>query len=131
MEEASERRLGVVRLKQVARPGLVFGNPREPSAPRSQQAETTTSREPSASSSPQSNATNIDTSPSNSSAVQLDEIQVSQARQNRISSLPKRHQAKRRSVSSLLVMRRKKASNGDESDVGRTKNGETESEIKS
>jgi hypothetical protein len=121
--------LNVVRLKQVARPESVLVSPRESSASRSQQPEAVIPRESSASSSPQPDATNIDISPSNSSAVQPDVIQVSQTKQNRISSLPKRNQAKRRRISSLVAMRRKKISNGDGSDVRRTEDDETESEM--
>lgn len=121
--------LDVVRLKQVARPEPVFLQPRESSASRSQPPEATISRETSALRSPQPDATTIDTSPSNSSAVQADAIQVSQTKQNRISSLPKRSHAKQRRISSMVAMKRKKISNGHGSDVRRAEDDETESEM--
>lgn len=123
--------LNVVRLKQVARPESLFVQPRESSASRSQPPEVIISREPlaSASSSPQPDAMNVDTSPSNSSAIQPDVIQVSQTKQTRLSSLPKRNHAKQRRISSVVAMKRKKISNGHGSDVRRAEDDETESEM--
>ena len=72
---------------------------------------------------------NVDTSPSNSSAIQPDVIQVSQTKQTRISSLPKRNHAKQRRISSVVAMKRKKISNGHGSDVRRAQDDETESEM--
>jgi hypothetical protein len=121
--------LDVVRLKQVARPESLFLQPRESSASRSQPPEAIISRQRSASSSPQQEATTIDNSPSGSSAVELEEIQVSQKRQNRMSSLSKRNQAKRPRMSSLAAMKSKKVSNGGGLDVRRTADHEMESKM--
>jgi hypothetical protein len=121
--------LDVVRLKQVARPESLFVQPRESSASRSQPPEVINSRRPSASRSPQHEATTIDNSPSGSSVVGLEEIRVSQKRQNRMSSLPTQKQAKRRGVSSLVARTNKTVLNGSGPDARSIDDGETESEM--
>jgi hypothetical protein len=105
--------LNIVRLKQVARPESLSTNPREPSASRSQQSE----------------ATNDDVSPSNASALQLDEIQVSQNSKKRKSSLSKKSQAQQRKLSRLPATRRKLPPNEDGLDLGSTDDAGTESEM--
>jgi hypothetical protein len=76
--------LNDVRLKQVARPESILASLRESSASRSQQPEATLPREPSASSSAQSDPATLDDSPSGSIVVGVEEIRVSQKRQNRM-----------------------------------------------
>jgi hypothetical protein len=121
--------LDVVRLKQVARPESLFVQPRESSASRSQPPEVINSRSPSASRSPQHEATTIDNSPSGSSVVGSEEIRVSQKRQNRMLSLPTQKQAKRRGMSSLVVRTNKTVLNGSGPDARSIDDGETESEM--
>jgi hypothetical protein len=105
--------LSIVRLKQVARPESLSTNPREPSASRRQQSE----------------ATDDDASASNASALQLDEIQVSQSSKKRKSSLSKRSQAQQRKLSRLPATKGKLPPNKDGLDSGSTDDGGTESEM--
>lgn len=137
--------LGVVRLRQVARPESLFTNHREPSAPEShhpettsrgeslgsgsQQPEGTNSRHPSVSRSKQIEATDSDTSPSNSSTVQLNDAHVGRRSRKRTSSLPKSKKVKRRTMSSLAATKRKIVSDKVQSDAHCTEDREIESEM--
>ena len=106
-------RLRIVRLKQVARPETLSTNPRQPSKSRSEQP----------------GATTDDDSPSDGSAVQLDDIQVSQRSRKRTSSLSKSGQAQQRKLSRLSVTGRRLYSNEDEIDLYSTDDDETGSEM--
>jgi hypothetical protein len=137
--------MGMVRLKQVARPESLSTNPREQSASRSHQAaanssrgslasegqqpEVINSRNASVSGSQQTEAGQSDVSPSNSSAVQLDEVHVGRASRKRTSSLFKSNETKRRTMSSLAARKRKNVSDRVESDAHSTGDMEAESEM--
>jgi hypothetical protein len=105
--------LRIVRLKQVARPETLSTDPRQPPASRSQQSEATTD----------------DDSPSDGSAVQLDDIKVSQRSKKRTSSLSKSGQAQQQKLSRLPVTGRRPYSNEDELDLHSTDDDETGSEM--
>ena len=106
-------RLRIVRLKQVARPETLSTNPRQPSTSRSQQSEAATD----------------DDSPSDGSAVQLDDIQVSQRSKKRTSSLSKSGQAQQQKLSRLPVTGRRPHPNEDDLDSHSTDDDETGSEM--
>jgi hypothetical protein len=107
-------RLRIVRLKQVARPETLSTNPRQPSTSRSQQSEA---------------ATADDDSRSDGSAVQLDNIQVSQRSKKRTSSLSKSGQAQQQKLSRLPVTGRRPYPNEDDLDSHSTDDDETGSEM--
>jgi len=105
--------LRIVRLKQVARPETLSTDPRQPSTSRSEQPEATTD----------------DDSPSDGSAVQVDDIQVSQRSKKRTSSLSKSGQAQQRKLSRLPVTGRRPPSNEDDLDSHSMDDDETGSEM--
>lgn len=137
--------LGMVQLKQVARPESLSTNLREPSASRShqleanssrrssasgsQQPEGTNSRDPSTSRSQQTEAADSDVLAPNSSAVQLDEVHVSRRGRKRTSSLPKSNRTKRRTISTLAATKRKRTTSGNGPHTRSIEDGETESEM--
>jgi hypothetical protein len=106
-------RLRIVRLKQVARPESLSANLRQPSTSRSQQSEAATD----------------DDASSDGSAVQLDDVQVSQRSKKRTSSSSKSGQAQQRKLSRLPVTGRRLHSNEDELESRSTDSDEAGSEM--
>ena len=136
--------LGVVRLRQVARPETLSANPQEPSASGSRPPKDVNSpnspgsksRSPDDTNSPQPSVPTIqqlspadnDVSPLESGVTQPDEPGVDRRRRKRTSSLPKSNQTKRRTVSSLVAKKKKTVSKQVLSDTSSTEDDKTESE---